>query len=98
MRVPVLFVAVFVLLAAPAYAAGPPKLSKDTTRADIRSTYGSGAFGTWTTDSFGLPAYRYTLDEATSRLAPQPELAGRRDAWHQLGNDGAIATASNDGY
>jgi Glycosyl hydrolase 36 superfamily, catalytic domain/Glycosyltransferase family 36 len=97
MRVTLVFVALLVL-AAPAQAATtPPPLSKDTGRADIRSTYGSGAFGTWTTDGSGLPAYRYTLDQAISPLAPQPELAGRREAWHQLGNDRAIATAYNDG-
>ena len=67
-------------------------------RADTRSTYGSGAFGTWATDAAGLPAYRYTLDQARSAFAPQAELAGSRDAWHQLGNDRTIATAHNDGF
>ena len=31
------------------------------------------------------------------RFARQPELLGRTDAWHQLGNERAIASASNDG-
>ena len=30
---------------------------------DISSTFGSGDFGSWRTDGFGLPSYRYTVDE-----------------------------------
>ena len=32
-------------------------------RADSRRGYGSGAFGRWFVDRFGLPAYRYRIDE-----------------------------------
>jgi hypothetical protein len=78
-------------------ATAPPPLSADTARADITSTYGSGSFGTWTTGAFGLPAYDYTVDEATAPQAAQPELAGSRDAWHQLGNDHVVADAFNHG-
>jgi hypothetical protein len=78
--------------------AAPPRLSNDAGRADIRSSYGSGAFGSWTTDRFGLPGYRYTIDELTAPQAAQPELGGRRDAWHQLGNDHIVADAFNTGY
>ena len=63
----------------------------------IRSTSGSGAFGRWAVDGAGLPIYRYTLDQARAPFARQPELLGRTDAWHQIGNERAIATASNDG-
>ena len=63
----------------------------------IDSTSGSGAFGRWAVDGAGLPLYRYTLDQARAPFARQPELLGRTDAWHQLGNERAIATASNDG-
>jgi hypothetical protein len=41
--------------------------------------------------------YRYRLDQARAPFARQPELLGRTDAWHQIGNERAIATASNDG-
>ena len=63
----------------------------------IDSTSGSGAFGRWAVDGAGLPMYRYTLDQARAPFARQPELLGRTDAWHQLGNERAIAAASNDG-
>jgi hypothetical protein len=61
----------------PAPPAAPPLLSAETSRVPIDSTYGSGSFGTWGTDGFGLPEYTYTLNE----------LAGNRAAWHQAGND-----------
>ena len=64
----------------------------------IGSTSGSGAFGRWAVDDAGLPMYRYTLDQARAPFARQPELLGRTDAWHQIGNGRAIATASNDGH
>jgi hypothetical protein len=84
-------------LAATALAA-PPRLSHDSGRADISSTYGSGSYGTWMVDRFGLPAYRYAIDEDTAPQAKQPELNGRTDAWHQLGNDHIVANAYNHGY
>ncbi|MDX6665483.1 MAG: cellobiose phosphorylase [Solirubrobacteraceae bacterium] len=84
--------------AAPAAAAGPPPLSADTSRADISSDHGSGVFGTWTQDGLGLPVYRYTIDQQLNPAAAQPELAGKRDAWHQLGNDHIVADAFNHGY
>jgi hypothetical protein len=92
-------VAMLLIAAAPAAAAAPPpSLSRAHTRVDIRATFGSGSFGRWTTDEFGLPAYRYTLNELIAPQAAQPELGGRRDAWHQLGNDHVVADAFNDGY
>jgi hypothetical protein len=48
-------------------------------------------------DAAGLPVYRYTLDQQRAPFARQPELLGRTDAWHQIGNERAIASASNDG-
>jgi hypothetical protein len=71
----------------PAPPAAPPLLSAETSRVPIDSTYGSGSFGTWGTDGFGLPEYTYTLNEETAPQAAQPELAGNRAAWHQAGND-----------
>jgi hypothetical protein len=76
----------------------PPLLSKDTSPVDVRSSYGSGVFGTWGTDSDGLPRYRYAIDEQTAAAAAQPELNGVRDAWHQLGNGRIVADAFNHGY
>jgi hypothetical protein len=83
---------------APARAAGPPPLSADASAADISSAFGSGVFGQWAVDDFGLPAYDYTLDNQASPAAPQPELGGSRDAWHQVGNDHVVADAFNHGY
>ena len=62
--------------AAPAVAAVP-----------IDSTSGSGASGRWGVDDAGLPVYRYTLDQALRPVPRQPELLGRTDAWHQIGNE-----------
>jgi hypothetical protein len=76
----------------------PAPLSAQSTRTPIGSTYGSGSFGTWGADSFGLPDYDYTLDEETAPQAAQPELDGNRDAWHQVGNDRVVADAFNHGY
>jgi hypothetical protein len=64
----------------------------------ISSSYGSGDFGRWTVDRFGLPSYRYTLDQQTNPLAHQAELAGGTDAWSQVGNDRVKADAFNQGY
>jgi hypothetical protein len=64
----------------------------------IASTAGSGSFGTWRVDPFGLPSYRYRVDQTRSPLARQPELGGSTDAWHQLGNDHIVADAFNHGY
>jgi hypothetical protein len=76
----------------------PASLSAATNRVPISSTYGSGSFGLWGEDGFGLPDYRYTLDEARAPQAAQPELAGNRAAWHQIGNDRVVADAFNHGY
>jgi Glycosyl hydrolase 36 superfamily, catalytic domain len=94
-----------VAAAAPAYArsacvsssCAPPPLT-DTGRADIASTYGSGSFGRWRVDRFGLPAYLYTADEARDPHARQPELDRATRAQHQVGNDNIKGMAFNDGY
>ncbi|HZT67888.1 MAG TPA: hypothetical protein VFA11_19010 [Acidimicrobiales bacterium] len=91
-------VAVAGLAAPAAVAAGPPPpLSADRSPVDISSTYGSGHFGSWTVDRFGLPAYHYTVDEEHNPIAVNPETGGT-DAWHQVGNDYHHAFASNHGY
>jgi Glycosyl hydrolase 36 superfamily, catalytic domain/Glycosyltransferase family 36 len=73
-------------------------LSAARARVSISSTYGSGSFGSWGADAFGLPRYLYRLDERTARQAAQPELDGNRAAWHQVGNDHVTADAFNHGY
>ena len=62
------------------------------------SSYGSGSFGTWLADRFGLPAFRYEIDEETDPRARQPELDGGTQAQHQVGNDHIVAAAFNHGY
>ncbi len=77
----------------------PPPLSADTARVPIDSAYGSGDFGRWEVDP--LRAARATGTRSMSRptrSAAQPELAGSRDAWHQIGNDHIVADAFNHGY
>jgi hypothetical protein len=81
-----------------AVAAAPPPLSAERALPDLSSRYGSGSFGRWSVDGFGLPAYDYAIDPATAPQAHQSELNGSTDAWHQLGNDYLVADAHNEGY
>jgi hypothetical protein len=90
--------ATMTLAPAVSQAKPPPPLSADTTPVDIDSTYGSGHFGRWEVDQWGLPAYNYTDDELTDPDARQPELDGSTAAQHQLGNDNIKGMAFNDGY
>ncbi|SRR6266481_5201286 len=63
--------------------------------------YGSGHFGEWIEDHFGLPAYHYTCDQTTDPKAVTPVYRVWRsptDHTHQIGNDRLIAVASNYGY
>jgi len=76
----------------------PAPLSATHSRVSIASSYGSGSFGSWGVDGFGLPRYRYTVDEQTAPQAAQPELAANRAAWSQIGNDRVVADAYNHGY
>ena len=88
-------------IAAPGASAAPPLLSKDRSQVRIDSSYGNGSFGSWQVDQFGLPAFRYSLDEAADPRAEQPEIYRRTDttdAWHQVGNDHLQANAYNHGY
>ncbi len=81
-----------------AAASAPEPLHAHSPRVAVNSASGSGAFGRWGVDRFGLPVYRYTLDQARAPFARQPELLGSTQAFHQLGNGRAIAMASNDGF
>jgi len=63
--------------------------------------YGSGYFGEWIEDPFGLPAYRYTCDQASdarARSPVNPEFRAPTNHTHQVGNDRLVAAVSNYGY
>jgi hypothetical protein len=98
----VVFVSTLAALTSGAGAGASPNdsgsLSWNATLPLIASTYGSGDFGSWTVDRFGLPSYRYIVDQQTDPLARQAELAGATDAWSQVGNDRVKADAFNHGY
>lgn len=73
-----------------------------TTAHGSGASYGSGSFGVWIEDEFGLPAYRYTVDQTTDPHAvtevQQPGVLGPTEHVHQVGNDRVIALASNFGH
>src|SRR5580692_5012936 len=94
----VLLVTVSASAGAAATAGASPAGSASWPEASISSSAGSGDFGSWRTDGFGLPSYRYTLDELRSPIARQPELAGGTDASSQVGNDHIVADGFNHGY
>jgi hypothetical protein len=63
--------------------------------------YGSGHFGDWMTDEFGLPAYNYTCNQIADPKAISPvhkEWRSLADHTHQVGNDRLVAAVSNYGY
>ena len=63
--------------------------------------YGSGHFGEWITDAFGLPAYRYTCDQLTDPRAISPthaDILAPNNHLHLVGNDRIAAVASNFGH
>jgi hypothetical protein len=86
------------LLPSVAGAAGPPPLSAETSRVDVSSSLGSGVFGRWSPDGNGLPSYLYEIDHRTAPEAAQPELDGKRYAWHQVGNDHILGFGFNQGW
>src|ERR1039458_2577242 len=62
--------------------------------------YGSGSFGEWIEDEFGLPAFRYTCDQTHDPKAVTqvgPGILSSTDHVHQVGNGGLIAIVSNYG-
>jgi hypothetical protein len=75
--------------------------AKKISAANPAATYGSGHFGKWIEDSFGLPAYLYTCDQLTDPKAVLPvDKAWRSptDHIHQVGNDRIVAVVSNYGH
>jgi hypothetical protein len=66
-----------------------------------QKAYGSGHFGEWIADEFGLPAYRYTSNQLTDAKALSPvhkEWRAANDHTHQVGNNRLVAAVSNFGY
>lgn len=63
-------------------------------------SYGSGNFGRWIVDEFGLPAYEYTLLQEKEDIALwwNSEHKERTEHWHQIGNSRISAAAYNYGY
>jgi hypothetical protein len=63
--------------------------------------FGSGHFGEWMEDEFGLPAYHYTCNQTNDPKAITPMNETWRlktDHIHQVGNDRLVAVASNYGH
>lgn len=99
----------FLEIATLAIGAGfvPPRLAAGSARSANSSSigkvsnYGSGHFGSWITDDFGMPAYQYTCNQTTDPKAALPVNKAWRsptDHMHQVGNDRLVAVASNYGY
>ncbi|MDD1778210.1 MAG: hypothetical protein LUQ65_08585, partial [Candidatus Helarchaeota archaeon] len=67
----------------------------------VKKPYGSGYFGEWIQDEFGLPAYRYTCDQINDPKAISPVnefWRPKTEHLHQVGNDRLVALASNYGH
>src|SRR5437763_49306 len=75
--------------------------TKPSAGADTQKPYGSGYFGEWIEDEFGLPAFHYTCDQAHDPKAGtevNPGMLSPTEHIHQVGNDRIIAIASNYGH
>jgi hypothetical protein len=73
----------------------------DRPKNSAQKPYGSGYFGTWIEDEFGLPAFHYTCDQARDYKAVTEVNAGilsPTEHIHQVGNDRIVAIASNYGH
>jgi Glycosyl hydrolase 36 superfamily, catalytic domain len=73
----------------------------ENTAPNAISAYGSGYFGRWVRDPFGLPAYHYTCDQTKDPKAVLPVNTAWRsktDHIHQIGNDRLVAVVSNYGH
>lgn len=83
-----------VTTAAPTTASGPVPNN-------VSTAYGSGHFGQWIRDQFGLPAYQYTCNQISDPKAVSPvdsTWRGPTDHTHQIGNGRLVAAVSNYGY
>jgi hypothetical protein len=89
-----------VTAALPTTQSGPPVQESTTSNVPFGSRFGSGHFGRWDEDEFGLPIFRYTANQATDPHAVtdvQPGILGSTEHIHQVGNDRITALASNYG-
>ena len=67
----------------------------------MKDSYGSGYFGEWIIDEFGLPAYLYTCNQLTDEKAVYPVHKGilsETEHVHQVGNDRLVGIVSNYGH
>ncbi|MHA1845600.1 MAG: GH36-type glycosyl hydrolase domain-containing protein [Promethearchaeota archaeon] len=67
----------------------------------IDYSYGSGYFGKWIKDQFGLPAYQYTCNqyEDPKAITPvNPKISKPNEHLFLVGNDRIAGVASNFGY
>lgn len=95
-------------LCSPLFPAAPPAAAESPFsrgEADVPKeavdAYGSGHFGSWIVDPFGLPAYEYTCNQITDPKAVSPvdrAWRGPTDHTHQVGNKRLVAAVSNYGY
>src|SRR3954469_7899019 len=79
-----------------------PSFAQLNSAASKQKAYGSGHFGHWTEDEFGLPAFVYTCDQtkdpkAVTEVNPHGILSSTEHI-HQVGNDRIVAVASNYGH
>src|SRR5216683_4922937 len=75
--------------------------SSSTAGASKQKAYGSGYFGEWIEDEFGLPAFHYTCDQISDPKAVtqvNPGILSSTEHIHQVGNDRVVAIASNYGH
>ena len=75
--------------------------SNDKPAPAVSKSYGSGYFGNWMEDEFGLPAFHYTCDQTSDPKAVTPVNPGilsPTEHIHQIGNDRIVAIASNYGH
>ena len=74
---------------------------EDRSSGSAQKPYGSGYFGAWIEDEFGLPAFHYTCDQVTDSKAVtevNPGMLSPTEHIHQVGNDRIVAIASNYGH
>jgi len=75
--------------------------SSSTAGATKQKAYGSGYFGEWIEDQFGLPAFHYTCDQVHDPKAVteiNPGILSSTEHIHQVGNDRLVAVVSNYGH
>jgi hypothetical protein len=73
----------------------------DRPASSAQKPYGSGYFGAWIEDEFGLPAFHYTCDQVNDSKAVtevNPGILAPTEHIHQVGNDRIVAIASNYGH